>query len=91
MTGVVNQLDSLNRTLNILDSDQNKILHVDCTKVNNIDMSGLQLLHVWRECAGIRGVELRMINVPDQMHRVIKSVGLGQSFYGSFPVQEMLT
>ena len=32
MTGVVNQLDSLNKTLNILDSDQNKILHVDCNK-----------------------------------------------------------
>jgi len=85
MTGVVKQLDSLTKTLDALDPAQNKILHVDCAKVNNIDMSGLQLLHVWRECAGMRGVEFRMHNIPEQMHKIIQSVGLGQSFYGCFP------
>ena len=85
LAGVVKQLDSLTNTLNTLDPDQTKILHVDCTKVNNVDMSGLQLLHVWSECARIRGVELRMINIPDQMHKIIQSVGLGHSFSGCFP------
>jgi len=32
MTGVVKQLDSLTKTLNTLNPDQNKILHVDCNK-----------------------------------------------------------
>ena len=80
ITGVVKQLDSLTMTLKKLGPNQNIILHVDCTKINNIDMSGLQLLQVWKECAGIHGVEFRMLNIPDHMHKTIQSVGLGRCF-----------
>lgn len=80
ITGVVKQLDSLTITLKKLEPNQNKILHIDCTKIKNIDMSGLQLIHVWRECAVMRGVESRLINIPNHMHKIIQSVGLGRSF-----------
>ncbi len=80
ISGVVKQLDSLTGILKKLDPNKNKKLHVDCTRIKSIDMSGLQLIRVWRECARIRGVESRLINIPDHMYKTIQSVGLGRSF-----------
>ena len=80
ITGVVKQLASLTNTLKKLEINQNRKLHVDCTRISRIDMSGLQLLHVWKECARMRGVEPQLINLPEHMHRAIQSMGLERSF-----------
>lgn len=85
ITGVVKQLGSLTSFLKRLGSNQNIGLHVDCNKINNIDISGLQLLHVWRECAGMHGVKSSLINIPDHMHTTILSAGLERCFSDSLP------
>ena len=85
ITGVVKQLGSLTNFLKRVVSNQNTRVNIDCTKINKIDMSGLQLLHVWRECVRIRGKESRLINIPEHMHRTIRSTGLGRSYLDSFP------
>ena len=82
---MVKQLDSLAGILKKLEPNKYKKLHIDCSRINSIDMSGLQLIRVWRECARIRGVESRLSNIPDHMHSTILSVGLGRSFSDCFP------
>jgi len=83
ISGVVSQVDSLSQTLQNLEADQNKKLHVDCARINKIDMSGLQLLHVWRECASMRGIEARLVNLPEHMQQTIRQSGFEQHFADS--------
>ena len=84
ISGVVKQMDSLSNTLQSLESCGNKKLHVDCRYIKSIDMSGLQLLHVWMECARMRGVEPQLVNLPVDMHHKIQNLGLGQYFKDSY-------
>jgi len=84
ISGVVKQVDSLSTTLQNLESCGNKKLHVDCRNINSIDMSGLQLLHVWMECARMRGLEPQLINLPVDIHHKIQHLGLGQYFSDSY-------
>ena len=80
ITGVVGQIDSLQSSLTKLESARKKSVHIDCEKIEAIDMSGLQLLHVWLELVKIRGIEAQLLNLPDHMHQDIHRLGLGQCF-----------
>jgi len=44
-------------------------------------MSGLQLLHVWIECARMRGVEAKLINLPERLKHE-----LGRHWHVNLPV-----
>ena len=83
ISGVVKQVDSLSHSLQKLESGPNKKLHVDCGNINSIDMNGLQLLHVWIECARMRGMEVQLVNLPDSMYKTIQQLGAGQCFKNS--------
>jgi anti-anti-sigma regulatory factor len=85
ISGVENQVDSLSRSLLALASARNKKVHVDCGGIDTIDMSGLQLLHVWLECASARGIQAKLVNLPDDMYQTIKRLGLGHCFPDSYP------
>ncbi len=80
ISGVVGQLDSLQSSLQKLESGRKKNIHIDCGKIEAIDMSGLQLLHVWLELVKMRGMEAQLLNLPDHMHHNIHRLGLGQCF-----------
>ena len=54
----------------------NKTLVVDCSEINKIDMSGLQLLYVWVQCLQIRGLRAELVNLSDGMRSIIQQVGL---------------
>jgi anti-anti-sigma regulatory factor len=85
ISGVVDQCKQLSRSLKDLESGRKKRLHIDCGKINCIDMSGLQLLHVWMELVKMRGVEAELLNLPDDMQHIIQRLGLGQSFTDNYP------
>lgn len=85
ISGVVGQLDSLKSSLQKLDSAKKKRIHIDCGKIDAIDMSGLQLLHVWMELAKMRGVKTELINLPAIMHQNIHRLGLGHCFTDNYP------
>jgi anti-anti-sigma regulatory factor len=80
IAGVVMQCQTLSRFLQELESGRKKEFHIDCGNIDSIDMSGLQLLHVWVELVRMRGVEARLLNVPDGMQQIICRLGLGQTF-----------
>ena len=69
ISGVVGQLDLLSSSLNTMESAGKKRVHIDCGKIFAIDMSGLQLLHAWMELAEMRGINAKLINLPDHLHQ----------------------
>lgn len=85
ISGVVNQVDLLSQSLEKLASTRKKRLCIDCGNIDSIDMSGLQLLHVWMELVKMRGVETKLLNLPDDMQHTIQRLGLGQSFTDNYP------
>lgn len=85
ISGVASQVSSLSEYLQKLASARNKRIHIDCGSIESIDMSGLQLLHVWMELVKMRGVETRLHNLPDGMLLTIERLGLGHSFTDNYP------
>lgn len=85
ISGVVGQVDLLSQSLKKLESTKKKRIHIDCGNIDSIDMSGLQLLHVWMELVKMRGVETRLLNLPADMQQAIESLGLVQSFTDCYP------
>lgn len=85
ISGVVNQVDLLSQSLEKLALTRKKRLCIDCGNIDSIDMSGLQLLHVWMELVKMRGVETKLLNLPDDMQHTIQRLGLGQSFTDNYP------
>lgn len=84
IAGVVNQVESLSLTLEKLTSTRKKRIHIDCGRIDSIDMSGLQLLHIWMELVKMRGVETQLLNLPDGMQQTIERLGLGHSFTDNY-------
>jgi anti-anti-sigma regulatory factor len=85
ISGVVTQVDLLSQSLEKLTSTSKKRVRIDCGKINAIDMSGLQLLHVWMELVKMRGVEAQLLNLPEDMQHTIHRLGLGHSFTDNYP------
>ncbi len=74
------QFNSLNETLRKLPLGGKKSVQVDCAGIGSIDMSGLQLIHVWMECAKMQGVTVELMNTPNCMRQSIRQLGFEQYF-----------
>jgi len=85
IAGVMNQIDSLSHYLQELASACKKRIHIDCERIEAIDMSGLQLLHVWMECVRMRGMEAQLLNLTDSMRQTIERLRLGHCFTDNSP------
>ena len=75
ISGGVKLVDLLSTTLNKMESGQDNKLYVDCAKIDSIDVDGLQLLHVWIECARIRGLEVKLDHLPPYMQKNMQQMG----------------
>lgn len=80
IAGVVTQVNSLSDSLQKMSTSRKKSIHIDCAMISTIDMSGLQLLHVWMELVKMRGVKAELVNLPDSMRQSIDRLGLVQCF-----------
>lgn len=79
LSGVVLQIESLS-TLQWLESGLVKLIRIDCSEISSIDMSGLQLLHVWMQCVRLRGVKPELVNLPEDLQHTIKRLGFEKYF-----------
>jgi ABC-type transporter Mla MlaB component len=79
LSGVVLQIASL-PTLDKVESGLGKFFNIDCSEIRSIDMSGLQLLYVWMQCARLRGMKAMLINLPEIMLQALKRPGLEKCF-----------
>ena len=85
MTGVVENIESVAVSLKQLESDGKKKFWINCGQLKEADTSGLQLLNVWVECAKMRGIEPKLVNVGDGLLRAINELGYNQLFSDTYP------
>ena len=80
-TGITqSNIDSLAVSLQQIDSGGEKNIRIDCGRVREVDISGLQLLSVWMQCARFRGVEPELVNLPDSLQQTMQRMGLRHCF-----------
>lgn len=84
ITGVADNIGSLVLSLDQMESEGKKSFQINCGQIEETDTSGLQLLNVWVECARLRGIEPKLVNVTDEMHRAIHELGFSQCFSHAF-------
>lgn len=80
ISGAADNIDSLAHSLEQIESAGQKSLQIDCELIEETDLSGLQLLNVWFECAGLRGIQPILINVTKGMRRAINELGFSRCF-----------
>ena len=75
-----NSIDSLSDSLRQIESGGGTDIRIDCGRVSSVDLSGLQLLDVWMQCAKFRGLEPELVNLPDSLQPALQKMGLRHSF-----------
>ena len=89
LTGLTRNLDSIALSLQQLEPEKGKNLRVDCGLMKEADISGLQLLNVWIQCARFRGVKPMLVNVPEKLRHSMH-VLVSQCFMDTCPIVPML-
>ncbi|GAC1465304.1 MAG: hypothetical protein PVSMB11_00510 [Desulfuromonadaceae bacterium] len=75
-----NIFNSLAVSLQQIEFGGGKNIRIDCGRIRAADISGLQLLYVWMQCARFRGVEPELVNLPDTLQQDMRRMGLGHLF-----------
>jgi len=79
----LNVINSLSHSLDKVSFRRDNRIRIDCGGVHTADMSGLQLLYVWLQCAKLRGVESELVNLSDSLQNTIHAMGLEHCFAGN--------
>ena len=90
ITGVTSNIDSMALSLQQLEPGSGKNLRVDCGEIKEADISGLQLLNVWIQCARFRGVEPMLVNVPNKLRHAMQIL-VGDRIMDACPEAVMVT
>jgi len=89
LSGAAQHIDSLALSLQQIESGMEKNLRIDCRQVTKADASGLQLLHVWLECARLRGAEPTLVNIPERLQQAMQGL-IGDCFVAVCPDEAVL-
>jgi ABC-type transporter Mla MlaB component len=73
-------IDSMAVSLQQIESGREKNIRIDCGRIVAADISGLQLLYVWMQCARFRGVESELVHLSGTLQQTMQRMGLGQCF-----------
>jgi ABC-type transporter Mla MlaB component len=76
-------IDALDVSLHRIGSGGEKNIRIDCSRIRTSDISGLQLLYVWMQCAGFRGVEPELVNLSDSLQQAMQMMEVGHCFTGN--------
>ncbi len=79
LTEVTRNIDSLSQSLQQLKPYGENKLRIDCCQMKDADMSGLQLLSVWMQCARFRGADPTLVNVPEKLRYAMQAL-MGDCF-----------
>lgn len=85
MTGAADNIDSMVHSLNQIEAEGKSSFWINCGHIEETDTSGLQILNVWVECARMRGIEPKLVNVTDGMLRAINEFGFSHLFSDVYP------
>lgn len=88
LTGVTRNIGVLALFLQQLEPERKK-LRIDCGRMEEADISGLQLLKVWMQCVRLRGVEPILFNVPEKLKHTMQAL-MGPFFTDIYPDPTMM-
>jgi anti-anti-sigma regulatory factor len=77
-----NIIDLLAVSLHQITLGSERNISIDCGRVREADISGLQLLYVWMQCARLRGVEPALVNLSYSLKQTMQKLGLEHYFTG---------
>lgn len=80
--GIMGHIDSMSNVLQEMNNQGMKSLRVDCGEIRRIDSEGLQLLKVWLQCAKIRGMQPALINLSEELQRLMLVTGFEPEYTG---------
>ena len=78
-----NIVDSLDVSLQKTEYGIERNINIDCGKILSADISGLQLLYVWMQCARLRGVKSRLVNLSESLQQEMQRMGIRHCFTDS--------
>lgn len=58
---------------------------IDCSGIEEIDTSGLQLLYVWIQCLQIKGIQPSLTNISHDMQAKVRQIGFSKIFDSAVP------
>lgn len=67
-----NIINSLALFLQQISTDGGKNIRIDCGKILAFDISGMQLLYVWMQCARFKGMEPELVNLSESLQLAMK-------------------
>ncbi|MDD5286184.1 MAG: STAS domain-containing protein [Desulfuromonadaceae bacterium] len=82
IAGIVQQVPRLPE-LKLNDNRTDSTIAIDCSGIEEIDMNGFELLHVWLNCIKLRGLRAELVNMSDSMRDAQKRMGIKQPFEGA--------
>lgn len=85
MTSAADNIDSVMHFLNQIAAEGKSSFLINCGHIEETDTSGLQILNVWVECARLRGIEPKLVDVTDGMLRAINEFGFSHLFSDVYP------
>lgn len=85
ITGAVGNIDMLFASLDRMEAERKTTIKINCKQIDETDIYGLHLLHVWIDCARTRGIKPTLVNVTDAMRRAIFELGFSHSFSEACP------
>lgn len=75
LTGMTcSTIGSLVAALEHMDFEAGRNIRIDCEMVNNFDIDGLHLLHVWMECLRFKGIEPELVNVSEWFSKFLINI-----------------
>jgi ABC-type transporter Mla MlaB component len=67
----LNIINSLDEALHMTTRTGEKKIQIVCDKIKSADISGLQLLSVWMQCARLRGLDPELVDLPEKFKKVM--------------------
>lgn len=89
LAGLTRNVNALAQSLQQFEPGSEQSLLIDCGKVMEVDISGMQLLNVWLQCVRFRGVEPMLVNVPDCLRHAMQGLYLTHYISDEFPERAM--
>ena len=80
-SGVTNNIiNLLAAALHKIVSGGDKNININCESIRTADISGLELLYVWMQCARFREVEPALVNLSDSLRQAMQRMGFEHCF-----------
>lgn len=80
LAGIAHQMESI-FTLHEQEHDKEKHYQIDCCKMRYVNRGILQFIYVWMQCAGMRGINAKLVNLTDEMRHALNVVTTKDTHY----------